>query len=448
MKERKTEHSLTEGSIVKGFIFFALPLFLGSLFQQLYGTVDLIFVGNYMGKTEAAAVGASSILVTCLIGLFTGISVGAGVITAQYWGAKEEQKVRTSMENAIFLAITGGILLMIAGQLLADWALRALQTPDSILAEALVYIRIYLLAIMSMIIYNMCAGILRAIGDSRTPFLVLAVGGILNVLMDWMFIALLRWGVAGAALATVVSQTFTAVYLLVHICRKEQLLKQRWKIEPEMSAKIIKIGIPLGIQSMILTLSNLVVQYYINGFGEDAVAAFTVYFRVESMLYLPIVAFGQSIVTFAGQNYGAGNYQRIKNGAIVCNALSAAVIGVLSVVILALGRPILGIFCKDESVILLGLQIIGVSFPFYFVYAIMEVTGGLVRGMGRTVQSMVIVIFTLCVCRVVLLKLFVEKFHSLKMVAAVYPVTWILAMTAFILCFARVYKTQLEEKKI
>lgn len=448
MKERKTEHSLTEGSIVKGFILFALPLFLGSLFQQLYGTVDLIFVGNYMGKTEAAAVGASSILVTCLIGLFTGISVGAGVITAQYWGAKEEQKVRTSMENAIFLAITGGILLMIAGQLLADWALRALQTPDSILAEALVYIRIYLLAIMSMIIYNMCAGILRAIGDSRTPFLVLAVGGILNVLMDWMFIALLRWGVAGAALATVVSQTFTAVYLLVHICRKEQLLKQRWKIEPEMSAKIIKIGIPLGIQSMILTLSNLVVQYYINGFGEDAVAAFTVYFRVESMLYLPIVAFGQSIVTFAGQNYGAGNYQRIKKGAIVCNALSAAVIGVLSVVILALGRPILGIFCKDESVILLGLQIIGVSFPFYFVYAIMEVTGGLVRGMGRTVQSMVIVIFTLCVCRVVLLKLFVEKFHSLKMVAAVYPVTWILAMTAFILCFARVYKTQLEEKKI
>lgn len=443
MKEKKAEHSLTEGSIVKGFILFALPLFLGSLFQQLYGTVDLIFVGNYMGKTEAAAVGASSILVTCLIGLFTGISVGAGVITAQYWGAKEEAKVRTSMENAIFLAITGGILLMAVGQLLADWALRALQTPESILAEALVYIRIYLLAIMSMIIYNMCAGILRAMGDSRTPFVVLAAGGFLNVLMDWMFIALLGWGVAGAALATVVSQTFTAVYLLVHIFRKEKLLKQKWKIERRMSSRIIKIGVPLGIQSMILTLSNLVVQYYINGFGEDAVAAFTVYFRVESMLYLPIVAFGQSIVTFAGQNYGAGNYDRIKKGAIVCNALSAAVIGALSALILIFGRPILGIFGKDESVIQLGLQIIGVSFPFYFVYAIMEVTGGLVRGMGQTIQSMVIVIFTLCVCRVVLLKIFVEQFHSLKMVAAVYPVTWILAMSAFILCFMRACRKQL-----
>ena len=444
MKEKKTEHSLTEGSIVKGFILFALPLFLGSLFQQLYGTVDLIFVGNYMGKTEAAAVGASSILVTCLIGLFTGISVGAGVITAQYWGAKEEQKVRTSMENAIFLAITGGILLMIAGQLLASWALRALQTPESILAEALVYIRIYLLAIMSMIIYNMCAGILRAKGDSRTPFVVLAAGGFLNVLMDWMFIALLGWGVAGAAMATVVSQTFTAVYLLVHIFKKERLLKERWKIERKMSGKIIKIGVPLGIQSMILTLSNLVVQYYINGFGEDAVAAFTVYFRVESMLYLPIVAFGQSIVTFAGQNYGAGNYDRIKKGAISCNVLSAAIIGALSTVLLTFGRPVLGIFCKDESVIRLGLQIIGVSFPFYFVYAIMEVTGGLVRGMGKTIQSMVIVIATLCVCRIVLLKVFVEQFHSLKMVAAVYPVTWILAMSAFILCFVSVCRKQLK----
>ena len=160
------------------------------------------------------------------------------------------------MGNAIFLAITGGILLMIAGQLLASWALRALQTPESILTEALVYIRIYLLAIMSMIIYNMCAGILRAKGDSRTPFVVLAAGGFLNVLMDWMFIALLGWGVAGAAMATVVSQTFTAVYLLVHIFKKEQLLKERWKIERKMSGKIIKIGVPLGIQSMILTLSN------------------------------------------------------------------------------------------------------------------------------------------------------------------------------------------------
>ena len=438
--------NLTEGSIAKGFILFALPLFLGSLFQQLYGTVDLIFVGNYMGKTEAAAVGASGILVTCLIGLFTGISVGAGVITAQYWGAKNRENVQKSMENALFLALAGGILLMAAGQLLANWALRALNTPASILAQALVYIRIYLLAIMSMIVYNMCAGILRAMGDSRTPFLVLAAGGFLNVCMDWCFIAMLGWGVAGAALATVVSQTFTAVFLMVYIFRKENLLRQGWKIERKMSGKIIKIGIPLGIQAMILTLSNLVVQYYINGFGEDAVAAFTVYFRVETALYLPIVAFGQSIVTFVGQNYGAGKYERIKKSAIVCNIISASVIMILSAVILMFGRTILGIFCRDEQVIRLGLQIIGVSFPFYFIYSIMEVTGGLVRGVGKTIPSMIIVIVTLCICRIGILKLFVDQFHSLRMVAAVYPITWSLAMFAFIICFVDVSRKMLKKQ--
>lgn len=335
---------------------------------------------------------------------------------------------------------------MAAGQLLADWALRALHTPASILAQALVYIRIYLLAIMSMIVYNMCAGILRAMGDSRTPFLVLAAGGFLNVCMDWCFIAMLGWGVAGAALATVVSQTFTAVFLMVYIFRKENLLRQRWKIERKMSGKIIKIGIPLGIQAMILTLSNLVVQYYINGFGEDAVAAFTVYFRVETILYLPIVAFGQSIVTFVGQNYGAGKYERIKKSAIVCNVISASVIMVLSAVILMFGRTILGIFCRDENVIRLGLQIIGVSFPFYFIYSIMEVTGGLVRGLGKTIQSMIIVIVTLCICRIGILKLFVDQFHSLRMVAAVYPITWSLAMIAFIICFVDVSRKMLKKQ--
>lgn len=440
MKGNNKKNSLTEGSIIKGYLFFALPLFLGSLFQQLYGTVDLIFIGNYMGKTEAAAVGASSILVTCLIGLFTGISVGAGVITAQYWGAKDEKSVRISMENALFLALAGGVLLMIAGQLFAEWALRALATPESVMTEALAYIRVYLLALLSMIVYNMCAGILRAMGDSKTPFRVLAIGGFLNVFMDWICIAVLDWGVSGAALATVVSQTFTAVYLFVYICKKEQLLKYKWKISRNMSGKIIKIGVPLGIQSMILTLSNLVVQYYINGFGEDAVAAFTVYFRVESILYLPIVAFGQSIVTFAGQNYGAGKYKRIQKGAVVCNIFSAAVIGVLSVILLLSGRLVFGIFSKDEEVIRLGLQIISISFPFYFIYSIMEVTGGLIRGMGKTIQSMVIVIVTLCICRVVFLSCFVNQFRSIRMVAAVYPITWILATVAFMFCFIRTSK--------
>lgn len=432
--EQKKEH-LLEGSVLKGFILFALPLFAGSLFQQLYGTADLIFVGNHLGKTEAAAVGASGILVTCLIGLFTGIAAGASVITAKYWGARDIKNVQKSIENALILALVGGIGLMVVGQLLARQALLLLNTPESILAQALVYIKIYLLAIMSMIVYNMCAGIMRAMGDSRTPFLVLAIGGGLNVLLDYLFIVVVPFGVAGAAFATFGSQTFTAVCLLVRIIRKEALLKRSWKPERRMMASIIKTGVPLGIQSMILTLSNLFVQYYINGFGEDAVAAFTVYFRVETFLYLPILAFGQAMVTFTGHNYGAGYYDRIRKGVRSCNVFSALVIAALSSLILCFSRPVLGIFCKDPNVVEVARSIILVSFPFYFIYSVMELTGSVVRGLGETMQSMGIVIFALCIVRVLLLGWSVSAFHSVQMVAAVYPVTWLIAMLLFILSY-------------
>lgn len=207
------KYSLTNGSILKGFINFAIPLFLGSLFQQLYGTVDLLFVGNILGKNDAAAVGSSSILVTCLIGLFTGISVGAGIVASQCWGANNRKKLLFTIKNSLMMGLFGGIILTGIGELFCKQALQALNTPEAIMAHALLYIRIYLLSILPMILYNMSAGILRAMGDSRTPFLILAAGGFLNVCMDALFIGFLHLGVAGAAFATVTSQLFTAVVL-------------------------------------------------------------------------------------------------------------------------------------------------------------------------------------------------------------------------------------------
>ena len=250
--------------------------------------------------------------------------------------------------------------------------------------------------------------------------------------MDALFITVLRWGVAGAALATMVSQSFTAAVLVVRLLRQYGLWKVRWQIKGEILRRILKLGFPLGIQSMILTLSNLFVQFYINGFGEDAVAAFTVYFKVENLIYLPIMAFGQAMVTFTGQNTGAGKKERIRQGALQCNLFSAAVIFCISAVVLFLGRPILGLFCKEEEVIEEGLRIIRISFPFYFIYAILEVTGGIVRGMGKTLQSMMIVIMNLCVIRVLLLTFLVSSFHTVQAVAAVYPLTWALAAVSFV----------------
>lgn len=431
----KKTQDLTEGNILKVFCLFALPLFFGSLFQQLYGTVDLLFVGNFLGKSDAAAVGASGILVTCLIGLFTGISVGAGVVAARFCGARDTENVKLCIENALLLGFGGGIVLTAAGVLLSRQALTLLNTPREIMKNALIYIRIYLLAILPMIIYNLSSGILRAKGDSRTPFLVLAAGGILNVCMDAFFIVIFRWGIAGAALATLVSQTFTAVVILGYIIKQEKLLRERWRLSKWMLGRIIAVGFPLGIQSLILTLSNIFVQYYINGFGENTVAAFAVYFKAENLIYLPIMAFGQAMVTFVGQNVGAQKSDRIRRGAVSCNVFSAAVTGAIAATVLFFGKQVLGVFCSDSDVVAEGLKIIHVTFPFYFVYAVLEVTGGIIRGMGKTVQSMVIVILDLCVIRVILLRICVSAFHSVSAVAAVYPATWILAAVSFVGCY-------------
>lgn len=401
----------------------------------MYGTVDLLFVGNYLGKNDAAAVGASSILVTCLIGLFTGISVGAGVVTAQFSGAGKEDKVVLCLENGLVLGMAGGISLTALGLLLSKQALIWLNTPEVILEHALLYIRIYIFSIPGMILYNMSAGILRAVGDSKTPFYVLAAGGCLNICMDALFIAALRWGVAGAALATMISQSFTAVVLMVRLFVQYGLRKVRWQINRDILRRMLKVGFPLGLQSMLLTLSDLFVQYFINGFGEDTMAAFAVYFKVENLIYLPIMAFGQAMVTFTGQNIGAEKKERLRKGALQCNLFSAAVTFCISMAVLLLERPVLGLFCKEETVISIGLNIIHVSFPFYLIYAIQEVTGGIVRGAGKTLQSMVIVIMDLCVIRVLLLTFLVDHFQTVQAVAAVYPLTWSLAAV----CFAGYY---------
>ncbi len=431
---------LTEGNILKGFLLFAMPLLFGSLFQQLYGTVDLLFIGNFLGANSAAAVGASSVIVTCMIGLFTGISVGAGVVAAQFVGARNTKRVKETVCNALLSGLIGGVALIILGELLARAFLVLLNTPEGILEEALIYIRVYMLSILPMILYNMSAGILRALGDSRSPFLVLALGGILNAFMDAILIVLLHSGVGGAALATLVSQSFTAIALTGYLFWREQLWHYSWKLNSMILGKILSVGIPLGIQSMILTLSNLFVQHDINGFGETAITAFTVYYKVENLVYLPVVAFGQAMVTFTGQNVGAGKYDRIRKAAVSCNVIGMLITEGIAILTLIFSRQVFGAFCSDEAVIAEGVKILAVTFPLYFIYSVQEVTGGIVRGLGRTVQSMFIVIFALCVCRIIILKILVNGFHTIRAVAAVYPLTWSLAAIAFIIVYLTLMK--------
>lgn len=435
-------NDLTHGSIGKGYILFAIPLFLGSLFQQLYNTVDMLFVGNVLGKNAAAAVGASSILVTCLINLFTGVAVGAGIVISQLFGARKEQEMKEAVWIAVLAGIAGGLCLTVIGVTCSQAVLVKLHTPEAIIPDAVLYVQIYFLSAVPMVLYNMCSGILRAQGDSRTPFHALAAGGIVNVIMDAVFLIVLGWGVAGVAVATLFSQSMTAIFLLVHMLRYKVLTRQR--LRWDLLGKIISVGVPVGIQSMILTLSNVVVQYHINGFGENVIAAFAVYFKAENLLCLPIIAFGQAMVTFTGQNYGAGRYDRIRKGILVCNGISAMVLVVLSWSALAAGKWILGAFCPDQAVIAEGLRIIGVTFPVYFIYSLFEVTGGVVRGIGKSVPSMIIVIVNLCLIRILLLEIVDRTVHSVEAVAALYPVTWLLATVSFVIYYLHVRKEMLQ----
>ncbi|MGN0355086.1 MAG: MATE family efflux transporter [Muricoprocola sp.] len=428
---KKKTTDMTNGGVAKTLLLFALPLFAGSIFQQLYNTADFMFVGNLIGKNAAAAVGAGSILVTCLIGLFTGISVGTGVVISQYIGAGDREEAQKIGHTAIAFSFILGIIMTIAGEVVARFVLILLHTPENILPEAIAYIRLYFLGMLPMIIYNVGSGILRACGDSKSPFYILAAGGFLNVLADWMMIGVFRLGVQGAALATTISQSFSAIGILWFLLKGNEHFQMRWKkigVDAGALKKILMNGLPAGIQSMVITLSNMVVQYHINGFGSDSVAAFSTYYKLENFTYMPVLAFGQAMTTFAGQNYGAGKIDRVKKGAVIGTVMSGTVVAAAACFLLAIGHTSIGWFVKEEEVIQIGISIISVTFPFYWLNSFIEILSGTIRGMGKSLASMIIILLTLCGFRVLLLTILDGRFHDIRYLAAAYPLSWAAAV--------------------
>lgn len=436
---------MTGGSVTLSLVKFACPLAAGSVFQLLYSTTDLLFVGNYIGTSASAAVGASSLLVTCLIGIFTGIAAGTGITVSQGIGAKKEKEVYSLVHTAIAFAVIAGIVLMVIGELSAPYFLRLMKTPEEITADAVSYIRIYFISLLPMILYNIGSGILRACGDSRSPFYILAAGGILNVAADGLMIVVLKLGVSGAAAATSISQTFSAaavIWLLLKGNEKVRLRPASIRICKSCLIRILKLGLPAGIQSMAITLSNLIVQYFINGFGTDTITAYTCYFKLENFTYMPVLAFGQAVMTFTAQNMGAGKTERIKKGVLVSAVISVATVGTVAGVLLSMGTTALGWFGNDTAVVQIGLKIIAVSFPLYWLNSLIEVFGGAIRGMGYSFLSMIIVIGVICGGRVLLLNTAVTRFHTVEMLTGVYPITWGITALALFFGMLRVWRRE------
>jgi putative MATE family efflux protein len=429
---------MTNGGIVLPLIRFILPLIGSSIFQQLYSTVDFLFVGNYMTKTSAAAVGASATLISITVGLFSGISVGTSVVAAQAVGSKDPETGGRVLHSSVMFGIIGGLAVMTAGMLFAPQILTLLRTPEEVMPEAVLYIRIYLLSVPMLVFYNMVSGGLRAAGDSRTPFVVMAVCGVLNVALDAVFIVRIPLGVAGVAIGTTITQAISALLIGIRASGADQTLRLSWRklhIDGKILGKVLRIGLPTGIQTIIITFSNVMVQYYINDFGETAVAAFAAYYKVENLIYLPIMALGQAATVFAGQNAGAKQFRRIRKGTLLTVLMGCSVVACIAFSILTTPRTVFTWFIKDQSVVTEALKIALVSFPLYWIYPILEVMGGSVRGMGYSISSMLVIITCLCVIRVSLLAVFSNVFHTIASLAAVYPITWACAAVSFTVFF-------------
>ncbi len=437
---KNNSHTLTKGSVGKGILLFALPLLGSSLIQQLYSTVDLIFVGQFLGTKASAAIGASGLIVTCMIGFFNGMAVGTNVFAARHYGARRFEQLKKLIQTIFWTGIIGGFLLTVIGLVLSPVFLTWMGTPESIFPLAVRYLRIYMASMISVVSYNLLSGVLRALGDSRTPMLYQFFGGIINVFADFIFLYVFHMGVEGTAFATLFSQTFAAIGVMIHLYRLKEPYALRIRFS-DCSLKeftdILKVGVPAGVQSIIITLSNIIIQSQINTLGVTSVASFTVYFRVELIIYLPIVALGQAVVSFIGQNYGAGNWERIKKGNRLC-IFGGSLITFAACILLIIAMPvILNVFTKDAAVAAQTLEIVKVTFPFYFFYTVLECFSSNLRGFGKAFLPMIVTVISFCGFRIVALFALMAKNPSPDKVALSYPISWGIAAAAMAMLYVR-----------
>ena len=437
---KNNSHTFTKGSVGKGILLFALPLLGSSLIQQLYSTVDLIFVGQLLGTKASAAIGASGLIVTCLIGFFNGMAVGTNVFAARHYGARRFEQLKKLIQTIFWTGIIGGFFLTVIGLVLSPVFLTWMGTPESIFPLAVRYLRIYMASMISVVSYNLLSGVLRALGDSRTPMLYQFFGGIINVFADFIFLYVFHMGVEGTAFATLFSQTFAAIGVMIHLYRLKEPYALRIRFS-DCSLKeftdILKVGVPAGVQSIIITLSNIIIQSQINTLGVTSVASFTVYFRVELIIYLPIVALGQAVVSFIGQNYGAGNWERIKKGNRLC-IFGGSLITFAACILLIIAMPvILNVFTKDAAVAAQTLEIVKVTFPFYFFYTVLECFSSNLRGFGKAFLPMIVTVISFCGFRIIALFALMAKNPSPDKVALSYPISWGIAAAAMAMLYVR-----------
>lgn len=452
LPRKKKDVNMTQGSIPGHLVSFALPLLLGSIFQQLYNTVDTWVVGNFASNEAFSAVGSVTPIINVLIGLFTGLSTGAGAVISQFYGARQRDKVAQSVHTAVAITLVLGVVFTALGISFTPFMLRLTRMPANVMPEATTYLRIYFTGVMGLMLYNIGAGILRAVGDSKRPFYFLVVCAIVNTLLDLWFVLGLRMGVAGVALATVIAQCASAVLVLIVLMRSREWVRlelPKLRIHKDVLVKVLRVGIPAGLQIAVTSFSNVFVQSYINFFGDNFMSGWTAYTKIDQLVILPMQALSLAVTTFVGQNLGAGQQARAKKSVGIALGMTMGTLAVLMVPLLIFAPQLVAFFNPKPEVVAFGTLLLRLITPFYLVYCVHDVIGGALRGAGNSKIPMMASITFFVVFRQIYLYIMANHIcNDVVPIALAYPAGWLLSCIFMLIYFQRtkLTNTRLAEK--
>ena len=439
---------MTQGNILRHLISFAFPLLVGNIFQQLYNMVDTWVVGRYVSNEAYAAVGTIGPIINLLIGFFLGLSSGAGVVISQYYGAKRYDDVRRTVHTAITMTLIMGVLFTGVGLVMTPYMLRLMNTPENVLPQSTAYLKIYFSGIMGLMVYNIGAGILRAVGDSKRPFYFLVVCALMNTVLDLIFVLVLRMGVEGVALATILSQAVSAILVVITLISTNECIKfqpKELKIHWDMLKKIFKVGIPAAIQMAITSFSNIFVQSYINFFGDNCMSGWTTYSKVDQLLFLPMQSIALASTTFVGQNLGCNQVERARKGVSRSLVLAVGSTVLLMIPILVFAPQIVAFFNSKPEVVDYGSMLLRWISPFYVLCCFNQIYAGALRGAGNSKAPMIIMLTSFVLFRQAYLFVMSRVCNEIIPIAMSYPAGWLLCSTITTIYF---HKVQLSKSRL
>ena len=435
------KNQITEGVIWKQLLIFFFPIVIGTFFQQIYNTADSIVVGRFVGKEALAAVGGSvNQIVNLVVEVFVGLTSGASVIVAQFYGAKDKKNLNKTLHTSYAFGIVTGFVVAVVGLLVTNTVLELMKTPQELMADSRLYLHIYFCGMIFNIIYNMGASILRAVGDSRRPLYVLMVTCGLNIVLDILLVVIFRLGVMGVAIATVSCQGISSILVTAMLMKEHplfQLKLREIRFYRVSLNSVLRIGIPAALEATMYTIANLIIQVFVNELGTDTVAAWGTFAKIDAVYWMVVNAFGISITTFVGQNYGAGKVKRMRKSVGICLGMSYAGAILVSGVLYALAGPLYRLFTTDENVVRIGVDMMHFLLPSYFMYVVIGILSGALRGAGRVLVPMLLTCGGVCLIRIVWMFGVFPGHPGINTIMLSYPVSWGITAVLFIIYYSR-----------